>query len=333
MSDADQSALLRFSTDPIPVQKRVKSWRDVFGRRIANIDVEPLTDDPFHFEATMLAISGLRMGWCSSATPAVWKRPPDLVKDGDDDYAFIMPLTGTMVRTQCGRELKASAGEAFGILQTEPARMLAGVHQYFAVMLPRAGLLPLVPNLDDAATRLIPSSNEALRLLRNYLPVLRESRDVSDPTLRHLVSTHVNDLVALAIGPKRDGAFEAKRGLRAGRLHAIKTYILANLNDQQLSVGTVALHERITPRYVHKLLEAEGTAFSEYVLAHRLQRTHQTLSDPRYSGMTITDIALAAGFGDLSYFYRTFRRHFGATPSDVRHGISWMNERRRPDQS
>src|SRR5262245_62274424 len=143
------------------------------------------------------------MGWCSSSTTAVWKRPPDLVKDGDDDYAFIMPLAGTMVRTQCGRELKASAGEGFGILHSEPARMLTGGHQYFAVSLPRAGLLPLVPNLEDAATRLIPSSNEALRLLRNYLPVLKESHNVSDQNLRHLVSTHVNDIVSFAIGAKR----------------------------------------------------------------------------------------------------------------------------------
>jgi AraC-like DNA-binding protein len=27
---------------------------------------------------------------------------------------------------------------------------------------------------------------------------------------------------------------------------------------------------------------------------------------------------LAAGFGDLSHFHRSFRRRYGATPSDVR---------------
>jgi len=29
-------------------------------------------------------------------------------------------------------------------------------------------------------------------------------------------------------------------------------------------------------------------------------------------------VAFDAGFGDLSYFNRVFRRRFGATPSDVR---------------
>jgi AraC-like DNA-binding protein len=34
--------------------------------------------------------------------------------------------------------------------------------------------------------------------------------------------------------------------------------------------------------------------------------------------LTISEIAYRAGFNDLSTFNREFRRHFGATPSDVR---------------
>jgi AraC-like DNA-binding protein len=42
------------------------------------------------------------------------------------------------------------------------------------------------------------------------------------------------------------------------------------------------------------------------------------MSDPRQAEQTLTAIAFAVGFGDLSYFNRTFRRRFGATPSDIR---------------
>ena len=40
--------------------------------------------------------------------------------------------------------------------------------------------------------------------------------------------------------------------------------------------------------------------------------------DPRFAGMTVSAVALAAGFGDLSHFNRSFRRRYGATPSVVR---------------
>jgi AraC-like DNA-binding protein len=61
---------------------------------------------------------------------------------------------------------------------------------------------------------------------------------------------------------------------------------------------------------------AISAAFRIPALAH----AHRMLGDPRQAGGKISSIALDAGFGDLSYFYRVFRRHYGASPSDVRAG-------------
>src|SRR5262245_17646413 len=206
------------------------------------------------------------------------------------------------------------------ILRAEPVRTLAGIDHFLLVRLARTGLLPFVRNLEFATTHLIPSSNEALGL-RSSPPVLCKSRYLSDQTFRQFGLTDVSDLVALVIAAIRARSVSTGRGLRASRLRAIKAYVLENFCNQQLSLRGVALTQRITPRYVHKLFEAEGTTFSEHVLTLRLMRTYQMLSDPGCIDMTITDIALSAGFGDLSYFDRTFRRRFGATPSDVRHSI------------
>jgi AraC-like DNA-binding protein len=45
---------------------------------------------------------------------------------------------------------------------------------------------------------------------------------------------------------------------------------------------------------------------------------HRVLCDTHHVERPISAIALACGFGDLSYFNRVFRRHYGATPSDIR---------------
>jgi AraC-like DNA-binding protein len=42
------------------------------------------------------------------------------------------------------------------------------------------------------------------------------------------------------------------------------------------------------------------------------------LRDPRATRLKISEIALEAGFPDLSHFNRSFRRRFGNTPSAVR---------------
>jgi AraC-like DNA-binding protein len=66
------------------------------------------------------------------------------------------------------------------------------------------------------------------------------------------------------------------------------------------------------------LFEPEGVSFTTYVINQRLARAHRMLCDPLFDHRSISAIALAVGFGDISYFNRTFRRCFGATPSDVR---------------
>jgi len=49
-----------------------------------------------------------------------------------------------------------------------------------------------------------------------------------------------------------------------------------------------------------------------------LARAYRMLSDPRYLTHKISAISHDCGFHDLSWFHRTFRRRYGATPSDIR---------------
>jgi AraC-like DNA-binding protein len=102
-------------------------------------------------------------------------------------------------------------------------------------------------------------------------------------------------------------------------MRAIKADIAQNLEDN-INAAALSIRHGISPRYIRKLFESENTSLSQFVLAQRLIRVHRMLVDPRYSDRNISDIAITAGFGDLSTFNREFRRRFGLTPSDVRAG-------------
>ena len=80
----------------------------------------------------------------------------------------------------------------------------------------------------------------------------------------------------------------------------------------------IADHLAVTPRYLQRLFEAEGTTFSAFLLAQRLARAYRMLCDSQFSDHPVGAIAHSAGFGDLSYFNRCFRRQHGGTPSDIR---------------
>jgi AraC-like DNA-binding protein len=46
------------------------------------------------------------------------------------------------------------------------------------------------------------------------------------------------------------------------------------------------------------------------------------LRDRRFSTRSIVSIAYDSGFGDRSYFNRTFRRRYGTTPTEIRAGAT-----------
>ena len=79
--------------------------------------------------------------------------------------------------------------------------------------------------------------------------------------------------------------------------------------------------KRVSDSYIRKLFEGDGTSFSQFVLGRRLMRAHRMLTDRRWADRSIAWIAFEVGFGDLSYFNRTFKRFYGNTPSDVRGAI------------
>src|SRR5215831_19427454 len=140
------------------------------------------------------------------------------------------------------------------------------------------------------------------------------------PETARVVVTHVHDLIALSLGATGDAAALAEdRSIPAARLHAIKRDIVTNLENEGLSLDSIAARHRVTPRYVHRLFEREGITYTQFVLHQRLERAYRMLRDPRFAAWSISSIAYEIGFGDLSYFNRAFRIHYYRTPSDVRH--------------
>ena len=189
----------------------------------------------------------------------------------------------------------------------------------FRSRLPRKALASLVRDPEDMLIRQMPANTEAMRLLALYIRELDDSYQLATPELRNAVVKHLVDLGALIIGANRDAAVAAEDGgLAAARLAAVKADISDNLSYGDLTLPAVAARLKLTPRHIQRLFESAGSTFSEFVLGQRLARAHHLLTDPRHSGTTIGTIAFEVGFGDLSYFNRTFRRHYGATPSDVR---------------
>jgi AraC-like DNA-binding protein len=316
------SDIIRVSTDDLPERDRVAIIREQFGRSFFGIDLEPLPDVEFRSDVTIRPLAGASLSLNVGGGLHAW-RTRELLADGRDDLVLIMNLQRPSLVTQRGQEVvlhKQAAtlvtlGEIGGI--TRPALD----HRVFMLNLPRAAIGRLIPNADDAVMRPIPSDSAALRLLIKYAGILQDTAGPLQPELQRSIADHVYDLVVLTVGGTRDAIEVAKgRGIPAARLNAIKSDVERNLVRRDLSIDAICARHGITSRYMRMLFAGEQTTFSDFVTGRRLALALGRLRDPDHAGHTIGAIAYECGFGDLSYFNRAFRRHFGMTPSEARVG-------------
>ena len=243
--------------------------------------------------------------------------------DGDDDFSFHMNLSGRSFVSGARGEMTLGDGDAM-LLNYSVSRTISrpGLVDHRVVRLPRAALSPLVRNIDDAVLCRIPRGTGMLSLLRNYVDAVFDDPALALPEMRQLIIAQLCDLIAVTLGATRDAtAVAGGRGIRAARLRAISSDIEAHLTYSDLSPGVVARRQEVSDSYIRKLFEGEGTSFSQFVLGRRLVRAQRMLTDRRWADRSIAWIAFETGFGDLSYFNRTFKRFYGNTPSEVRGAV------------
>ena len=318
-SAASDLGQFRFSTDALPERDRLAGFREWFGRKIARIEFEPLTEE-FHADVTLRSLGNLGLATVDHSLMRVG-RTRELLSDGNDALILLISTGGCHHASQLGRETALEPGEAILLSSADVGTFVCSSTGAKSLMitLSHRQLRPLIRAFDLTLMHRISAQAQALQLLTSYVGIF-EDAPVLSPELQRLAIDHVYDLVAVMLGATRDAAELARgRGLQAARLRALKADILANLSGERgLSLGALAERHKISPVYIRKLFQGEDTSFTQFVLEQRLVRAHDMLSEYREADRTISSLALEAGFNDMSYFNRAFRRRYGASPSDVR---------------
>jgi AraC-like DNA-binding protein len=315
----DEMKMLRVTTEALHGDGGIDAFREVFGREILGIEIDALDGHPLDIDLTLRSLPGFAMAM-GSLSPMRNRHTSALISN--DDVVLVVMQSGTGEVHQYGRVVSVAEGEAVltanGAEATFTGRTPTRV---INLRFSRSLLAPHVADLDAMVARPIPRHDRVLELMVGYANVLNDQTELATPELRHLVASHMHGLAALLLGGGKAGPEQPEPGLRAARLRSIKNAILGRIGQQGLTLGEVARSQQISESYIRQLFAESGTSFTDFVLDARLTHAHCLLVDPRQADRSISALAFEVGFGDLSYFNRTFRRRYGATPSDVRETI------------
>jgi AraC-like DNA-binding protein len=124
----------------------------------------------------------------------------------------------------------------------------------------------------------------------------------------------------LFMGGQVMAAAQARGGLPPHVVRRLREHIDTNI-DQRIAVKSLAQLANLSECYfVRAFKQSVGITPRGYLTRRRLERTMELLS---VSDMSISEIALAAGFADQSHCARRFRQYVGMSPRDYRRASTW----------
>jgi AraC family transcriptional regulator len=241
-------------------------------------------------------------------------------------YTLLVMHLGDPIRVTCRRDGRTHRGtEIYGDLDLIPS----GVSGSWEISAPATSMIVRVPQsvLSDLAL--------AAQLDPNKLS-LNSRFGIRDPQLHHIMmalksegdagwpggSVFADSLgTALATRLLRLGEYSQARelsqvtGLERKRVERIRDYIEENLGDGLSLAGIAAVGGTSVSTLKSVFRRATGQPVHQYVIQRRVVLAERLLKE---SAMSITEVAMTAGFAHHSHLVRHLRRWRGTTPSAIR---------------
>lgn len=283
---------------------------------LGDVELEAGGEPPVCRRGMVCRLPGLAVATCVLAPgPTALRRP---APSPEPHLLMVRSMDGPLAVSQDGQRVEAAIGELVFLDAGRPFEWhLAAGGRIDCARLPLSALRVPARRLPGVLLRPIPRDLPPLQLLVTYGAYLLMRSPLSAAEAE-LAQTHFEQLLPL-VAAHLDGPPATGGSLRLDR---IKDDIERRLGQPDLSAAGIAALHGVTPRYVQRLFQEDGTTFSRFVLDRRLAAARRLIERPE-EAQTISAVAYAVGFGDLSYFNRAFRRRYGVTPSAI------TSERRR----
>lgn len=304
--------LLRISTTDAPIGQRHRYWTRQVAAHLSTMEIDVKRKIDFSASIAIRSLGPARIALVEAEYQSVHHRA-----DGRDDRLQLNLVTqGSMEVRRFGQTVTLGEGEWCLLDERENYSFETSARCSCIVM--------QMPG--QWARRLIPDPGGPLIASKDCEPHWQGAlsmglRAVGGQTMRQMptndtfVAEQLGNLMALAIGAQN---FTMAGRHRGALMRSIRQSILERHCESGLTALAIAEQNRISLRYLHRLLAEDGTTFSLELVRVRLASARRMLCDPRYRRVQLAEIAAITGFATPEVFTRHFRNAEGVTPMTYR---------------
>lgn len=312
--------VLEWSTDNVPANARFEQWREACCQHVYALTPEQRGHGPFRGQIVHQQLGPLDVADIACDGHLVQRRAQDIRERPSDTVYIYLQRAGHVWFEQRGQRHTVAPGDI--VIADPDVAFSTGTDDRFDFRLWRvarerlrsrlvlgSGELPMVRIGRGQAER------ELIALWLDSL--LHHHARLAPAPLARGVDT-LCELVAHAAGATPADHEPARLARRRARLQQALRVVEQRASDMQLAPAQVARECGVSLRTLHLLFEGTGQSFHEHLTQARLARAHALLHDPAARHLSAAEIGYAAGFAEVSTFYRRFKQRHGVAPGELR---------------
>lgn len=307
------------TTAGLATRDKFDFWHDVVCRTVVDLECRPHGKDPFEASVAGVRFNAFSLSRIEATAHRVSRLPSGISRSGSDSLIFNFVVAGRALAEQDGRSVVLCPGDGAVCDAERPYKLrFDDAFKVLTVKLPREALSHRAASVHRVTALSLSQSGQLCPIVFAYLVGLTERAAHLGSGSADKVTGNFVDLLSASLDEAISNSPLPLSEYRSMALMRVREFVEKHLADCDLEPATVAAALKLSPRYINKLFEADGTSLSRYIWRRRVERAATDLRDPAMQAVSISAVAMGLGFNDLSHFSRVFRQRFGMSPRGYR---------------
>jgi AraC family transcriptional regulator, positive regulator of tynA and feaB len=309
-----------YDTSTQHAREQFDYWREELCHNFVEMAPERKQKGLFSGRISQRSLDAISVSQVSADGHCVNRTPIEIAHSSEECFFANLQLAGTGRTRQGGHEIISGPGDLVLVDASAPYSIAHDdAFDLISVKVPHALLVNRLEFKRCSRTGYVAAARGYGVILRSYTLAILNELDTQFIESAPFLAENLTSLIASALNASHlNNGLGQLGSQRYSQLQAIRGYIKLNMSDPSLDLPSVCRHFGLSERAVQKLFARTGSTFSRTLLECRLDRVAHQLRSRENARSTVTEVALAWGFNDSSYFSRAFKAKFGITAREHR---------------
>ncbi|HKI50141.1 MAG TPA: AraC family transcriptional regulator [Desulfobacteria bacterium] len=314
-----ENSIFTASTHDVPKLDKLAYWANVLAGIWGPIQIEPtnphLFDGRIHsVKSTHLTFNEIRFRGHN-----IHRTARNIARMKQGFYVLAFPRENPWTMTQEGKDFTLKPGNMYLLSNTVPYKShdKAG-YDTFNVIIPSRILENLVPGLELRYMFNLGPADKKANILHDFVKSFYRCLPFDGEEEALFMENSLLNLLTFLLMERSEDIEVNDSSVKLAHRRRVLDYIDKRLNDEFMSPETIARQNGLSAGYLHRIFKPSGATIMEMVREKRLCKAHSLLANPKFSGLSVTEVAYMVGFKHPSDFSRAYKRMYGFSPKETR---------------